>query len=219
MKYLYGLLLSVVSLIGLVSCHKADNYYYNFKQEEQMFDAVIYDYLMQQPGIYDSLAIVLERLPSLKSKLSDKNKHLTFFAANNRSFSLAIANLNNARRHRDLAPMYLSDISVDILEVLMHRYVFDKPYKVADFETYLDGRSLNSSKFDYEMHVFYMLLSSSGLEQGGRQQLVFSDVNNSIYQRYWNSTTTETVNFNTQNGVIHTLTARHEFAFGKLVSY
>ena len=69
------------------------------------------------------------------------------------------------------------------------------------------------------MHVFYMLLSSSGLEQGGRQQLVFSDVNNSIYQRYWNSTTTETVNFNTQNGVIHTLTARHEFAFGKLVSY
>ncbi|WP_144036620.1 hypothetical protein [Sphingobacterium psychroaquaticum] len=219
MRYIYVLLCSIGLLCCAVSCEKGDDFYYNYQKEQQTYNGVIFDYIMNQKGTYDSLAIVLERLPDLKEKLKQTEQKVTFFAVNNRSFSLAINNLNMARKQNGLTPMYLEDIKLDVLDSLVYRYVFDEEYPIAAFESYLDGQSIISSKFDYEMHALYQVLTSSGLVGGGQQQLMFSDVNKSIYQRYWNSTTTESVDLKTKNGVVHTLTPRHEFGFGKFTTY
>ncbi len=208
-----------LSLLAMYGCQKGDPYYYDYERSAQLYDGTIYEYLMEQKGTYDSLAVVLERLPDLKQKLNQSGSEITLFAVNNRSFELALENLNTERRQNGLLPLYLEDVDLAVLDTLTNRYVFDELYPISGFEFYLDGLSIYSTKYGYEMHAFYKVLTSSGLAGGGQQQLMFSDVNESIYQRYWNSTTTATVDFRTKNGIIHTLTARHDFGFGKLTSY
>lgn len=218
MKYLSLILISIGCVI-FCSCNKGDSYYYDYQKSEQFYDGSIYSYLMQQPGTYDSLAVVLERLPDLKAMLNQTDSMVTFFAMNNRSFKLALENLNSARKINGLTPVYLADIELPVLDTLSFHYLFNGERPISNFETYLDGQSIYSSKYNYEMHVIYQVLTSSGLVGGGQQQLMFSDTNGSIYQRYWNSTTTSSVDFITKNGVLHILDARHEFGFGKLISY
>lgn len=218
MKYIL-VVLTAFSLIGMWACQKGDTYYYDYKKGEQLFEGSTYDYILTQKGNYDSLALVLERLPSLKQKLKTSDNNISLFAADNRSFALAITNLNIERRKNGLHPIFLEDVNIEVLDTLTHRYVFDALYPIKEFDTFLDGRSIFSTKYDYEMHALYKVLTSSGLVGGGQQQLMFSDVNESIYQRYWNSTNTTVVDFKTKSGIIHKLTSRHEFGFGKLTTY
>jgi len=205
-----------VCLLFTMSCEKGDDHYLNYNTSAIRHDGTMYDYLIHQPGVYDSLALVLERLPELKNYLNNEQSNMTLFAINNRSFELALTNLNLARKNNNLVPLYLEDIDRDLLEKLMYRYVFTDRQRVNDFRPFVDGMSVFSLKYDYEMHVLYQVLTSSGLVGGGQQQLMFSDVNESIYQRYWDSTVTSSVDLNTDNGIVHTLSPRHEFGFGKL---
>lgn len=219
MKRISTLLLITISLLGMFSCQKGDTYYYDYQRGEQLYDGTIYEYLSRQKGTYDSLVLVLERLPELRNLLNHPDSSLTLFAVNNRSFELALKNLNIARTQNNLGPLYLEDLNLALLDTLSFHYVFDESYPVSVFESYLDGESIFCSKYNYEMHVLYRILSASGLVGVGQQQLQFSDMNESIYVRYWNITNTSSVNFNTKNGVIHTLTPGHEFGFGKLTTF
>ncbi|NGM61606.1 hypothetical protein G5B30_06710 [Sphingobacterium sp. SGG-5] len=209
----------LISVLFAAGCQKGDSHYLDYNTSAIKYEGTVYDFLIHQPGVYDSLALVLERLPQLKAKLNNPQSHVTFFAANNRAFALALTNLNIARKNNGLKSLYLEDIDLGLLDELMYRYVFDEEKSVEDFKPYLDGVSVFSSKYGYEMHVLYQVLTSSGLVGGGQQQLMFSDVNGSIYQRYWDSTTTSSVDMYTTNGILHTLTPRHEFGFGKLTIY
>lgn len=215
-------ILTIVILISTFlnfGCQKGNDYYYNYDQKEQYYDGTIYQYLINQKGAYDSLAIVLERLPDLKERLDNQDSTLTFFAINNRSFALAIENLNTARKSNKLKPIYLDDLDFLALDSITNRYIFSEEYPVLKFEGFSDGQTIYSDKYGYSMQVLYTILTSSGLVAGGQQQLTFSDRNNSNYHRYWNSTVTSNVDFKTKNGVIHTLSPRHEFGFGKFTSY
>lgn len=217
MKLFYFLVV-LISTSLFFSCEKSNNYYSNFNSSEIKHNGTTYDFLVNQKGVYDSLILVLERLPRIKSLLSNPDSSCTFFAINNRSFALAISNLNSQRKKFGFSAVGLEDIKSDILDTLIDRYVFNEKLHVDYFVPYLDGKEVLSKKYHYKMHIKYDVLSSSGLVGGGQQELVFSDVNGSIYERYWNSTNTVVVDFNTLNGVIHTLVPRHEFGFGKLTS-
>lgn len=207
------------SLFLSLSCEKGDDYYYGYETKEQLYNGTIYDYLMHQKGTYDSLAIVLERLPDLKERLDNPDSSLTFFAINNRSFALAIKNLNTARKSNNLPEIYLEDLDFLALDSITNRYIFPQELPVSNFEDFSDGKTIYSDKYNYSMQVLHTVLTSSGLVDGGQQQLTFSDRNNSNYIRYWNSTVTSNVDFKTKNGVIHTLSPRHEFGFGKFTTY
>lgn len=207
-----------LSVLFMVGCEKGDDQYLKYNASAIKHDGTLYDYLIHQPGVYDSLVLVLERLPDLKAYLDNPSSEITFFAVNNRSFELALTNLNIARRTNNLEPIYIEEIDLTLLSTLTHRYVFDETHSVEVFRPFLDGMSLFSSNFGYEMHVQYQVLPSSGLLGGGQQQLTFSDVNESIYHRNWNRTVTSSVDLNTDNGILHTLSPRHEFGFGKLTT-
>lgn len=96
-----------LSVLCVIGCEKGDDYYLKYNTSAITHDGTVYDYLINQPGVYDSLVLVLERLPDLKTYLDNPNNDITFFAISNRSFELALTNLNIARRNNNLAPIDL----------------------------------------------------------------------------------------------------------------
>jgi hypothetical protein len=213
-KYLV-VLLSI--MIG-VSCQKGDNYFSNYSSESKVYDGTIYDYLKNQKGTFDSLVLVLERLPDLRRKLQNEDSTLTLFAVNNRSFELAIKSLNTTRALTKKEPLFLEDVGLVDLDSFTNRYVLDQTYNTSDIAPFIDGVTVVSTKNNYNMHIQYKVLNASGYYQGGEQQIIFSDTNRSIFQRYWQRINTISVNIKTKNGVIHILSPGHDFGFGKFTS-
>ena len=219
MKRISQILLVILSVAFFTGCEQSDDYYLDYDKTSISYEGTIYDYLKHKPGVYDSLILVLERLPDLKAKLNDESKGYTYFAVNNRSFELAIANLNTVRESEGQQPLYLEDIQLNILDSIANRYLIEEEISIELIKPYLDGYSVKSSKYDYGMHAQYRVLTASGIVGGGEQQIIFSDVNSSIYQRYWQSANTKSVDLKTKNGLLHTLSSQHDFAFGKLNKY
>ena len=212
--------LKLFSIIGfaaallLTSCEKGDDYYANYENSVQVYDGNAYSYLESQPGVYDSLLLVLDRLVPLRDTL--KNENVTLFALTNQSFQLAIENLNKKRAVANKAPLYLEDLKRNDLDSIMSRYIFKGSILTDDLSDLVDGDFYLGIKHGYEMHIQYNKLNASGFVKGGQQQLLFTDPNNSIFERYWQRTPTNSVNIRTENAVIHVLSPNHDFGFNKL---
>lgn len=200
------------------ACKKGNEYYYDYKSDEIIYDGSILSYLESQPGVYDSLLLVLDRVPDLRKKLNDLDADMTLFAVTNRSFELAIDALNRTRKLTDREPLYLEDVGLVDLDSMVNRYAMDEIYDIDGLAPYIDGQVVTSTKNDYNMHIQYRVLNASGFVGGGQQQLIFSDTNKSIFQRYWQRVETSAVNLKTKNGVIHVLSAGHDFGFSKFTT-
>ncbi len=211
---LSSLLLVLMGCFTLSSCEKGDSYYENYENQIQVFNGNAYEYLESQPGVYDSLLLVLDRLVPLRDTL--KNEDVTLFALTNKSFELAIQNLNNKRAAGNKAALSLEDLDRRGLDSVMCRYILKGDLQTDNVRELVDGIYLPSLKYGYEMHVQYDVLNASGFVSGGQQQLIFTDPNESIFERYWQRTPTNAVNIKTNNAVIHVLSPSHDFGFNKL---
>lgn len=207
---------SIVFMLG--SCEQGDEYYAEYQNESKVYPGTVLDYLESQNGVYDSLLLVLDRLPALRDSLKNESKQLTLFAITNRSFALAVDALNTTRKLTNKTPLYLEDVKRNELDSLMSRYIFSLELSAANLKPFIDGQTIKSVQYGYEMHAQYRVLNASGMVGGGQQQILFSDVNNSIFQRYWQRINTSAVDIRTQNGIIHVLTAGHDFGFNKFTS-
>lgn len=212
--------LQLFSIIGLVvgllltSCQKGDDYYANYENQVQAFEGNAYSYLEAQTGVYDSLLLVMDRLVPLRNTL--KNDNITLFALTNQSFQLAIENLNKKRAIADKGPLYLEDLKLSDLDSVMSRYIFEETILTSDLNDLVDGDFYNGITHGYRMHIQYKKLNASGFVGGGQQQLIFTDPNESIFERYWQRSPTNSVNIKTDNAVIHVLSPNHDFGFNKL---
>lgn len=220
MKKLHILFISLVAILPLLftSCEKGDSYYYDFETTETQYDGTIYSYLQENKGVYDSLLLVLDRVPDLRRKLDNTDSTLSLFAVTNRSFELAVEALNTTRRLTGKQPLYLEDVALVDLDSMVNRYVLNEVFDTKILAPFIDGQVVLSTKYDYKMHIQYRVLDASGFVGGGQQQLIFSDTNNSIFQRYWQRVNTSAVNIRTKNGIIHILSAGHDFGFSKFTS-
>lgn len=216
MKPLLMLLLIAVSC--LVSCKKGNDYFYDYTEEAAVFDGTILKYLESKPETYDSLLLVLDRFPDLRNKLDQDGDTLTLFAPTNRSFALAIDALNTTRDLTNRPPLYLEDVPLIDLDSMVCRYVFEDLIDIHELRPFIDGLNIDSYKYGYRMHAQYDVLSASGIVGGGQQQIIFSDVNNSIFQRYWQNINTSAVDIRTRNGIIHVLSSGHDFGFNKFAA-
>jgi len=205
-------------LAGTASCKKGDTYYYDYQNESRAYDGTVLQYLEAQPSVFDSLVLVLDRLPHLRASLNDASRSLTMFAVTNRSFEIAVTAMNNARRLSGRPPLYLEDIARHELDSLVSRYIFTDTYDIAFLSPYEEGQTVESIGFGYEMNLQYNVTNASGLVGGGQQQILFSDVNRSIFQRYWKRVNTASVDLKTRNGIIHVLSPSHDFGFNKLTT-
>lgn len=214
--------LSTLNIIALAvfclsSCKKGNDYYYNYNDEASVYDGTILKYLESKPETYDSLLLVLDRFPSIRQAL-DSDETFTLFAPTNRSFEIAVDALNTTRALTNKQPLYLEDVPGNDLDSLVSRYIFESELDIDELKPFIDGLNIDSYKYGYRMHAQYNVLSASGLINGGQQQIIFSDVNNSIFQRYWQNINTSAVNIKTKNGVIHVLASGHDFGFNKFTS-
>ena len=207
------LAVSIMTLFMMVSCQEKSEYY-RYENKIKEFDGTAYDYLLSQQDVYDSLLMVLDRLPPLKDTLM--TKRVTLFAITNKSFDNAIKDLNIRRAISNKQPIYLRDIDLQSLDTIMCRYIINGRLTTDSVEKLVDGMFIPSLKYNYKMHTQYRQLNASGFVNGGQQQLVFTDPNESIFERYWESVPTNSVNISARNSMIHVLAPAHNFGFNKL---
>lgn len=204
----------LLSVLLLGACKK-ESIYYNYSNDLQSFQGSGLAYLRTQPN-FDSLYKVIDRLEDVGGALEREN--VTFFALTNRSFELAFQNLNKVRERANKTPIYVDDVPLVTLDTLMKRYLFAEEITTESLEDVKDGAFFASQANDHEMHVQYRRRNAMGYLGGGSQQLVFTEPNGSIFERYWERTYTISVNIQTNNAVIHVLSPDHNFGFGLLNS-
>lgn len=209
---LKGLAVLFVAILLINACKK-DEGAYNFKNEVNIYEGDVYAYLKSQPGVYDSLLKVVDRITWLKDTLSTPST-FTLFAPTNRSFVLALQNLNNLRASQHKPVLGLATASLAELDSLSNRYFIAGKFST-DSLLLTEGVLLNSIKYRYEMHGQDKSANAYGFVNGGPKSIIFSDVKGSQYIAEWQRTTTQAVNIFTSNAVVHILSPSHEFGFSE----
>jgi len=214
-RQLYTIFSFFILIIGFSSCKKGNTYYEDYQLKDTEFKGTTLNFLETQGTSYDSLLFALERVPDLRRKLNATTDTLTFFAMSNSSFTNAIEAMNAVRMAANRNPLYIEDIPQLILDSLLYHYAFNGIYNTNYLKDFREGREIRSID-DYRMNMMYTVTSASGITNGGQQQIKLSDMNNSIFQRYWQESNTSVVNVKTTNGTVHILSPSHNFGFSKL---
>lgn len=205
----YLLKLMALMLVLSASCAKHDGFY-DFENTEYIFEGSTEDYLRSK-GVYDSLLLVLDRLPDYKDSISEGQ--YTLFAPTNSSFRLAINNLNLVRQAQNKPDLSLSTVEEAELDTLMSRYIV-QGLQVTDSMVYVDGLDVNPIKYPHSMHAQQIQDDASGLVKGGLITIYYTDKKNSTFEINWSRAATQAVNIKTATSVIHVLANGHEFGFG-----
>ena len=218
-KYLHMkntiLILCLINIIAVASCSKVDNTYRNAAAPKVNYDGNAYSYLQAHPGVFDSLVKAVNRVPGLADTL--KQKDITLFAPNNRSFELALNNINQARMDSvpAMPPVSINTIDVAVLDSTLCKYIIRGKIMSGDLmKTLSDGRDVPTVKYGYVMNMKLLFTNASGFVGGGPTLINFSDRNRSIFTRYWVTTKTSTIDISASNAVIDLLDAGHDFGFG-----
>ncbi|SDD70434.1 hypothetical protein SAMN05216464_102326 [Mucilaginibacter pineti] len=214
--FFFRTLLAVLLSTTLFACKKTDLAYYNYENNLKDYKGSALEYIKSQPGVYDSLMVVLDRLPALEDSL--QNENVTLFAVTNKSFQISVESLNAVRKKTNKAPIYLATADLAQLDTMMCKYIIPGKLTTADFESYSDGLLIKSLKYQYAMHVAYKKANASGFNGGGPAIITFTDPKNSIFVRYWQSTPTNAVNIKTSNAVVNVIAPGHDFGFGDFVT-
>lgn len=205
-------ILSIFCCLFVFSCTK-DKGFYDYELQKTRFDGDIYAYLKSKPGVYDSLLKVIERV-ELNDALESGN--VTLFAPTNESFRLAIENLNNIRRTADQQLEFLSNVKYEHLDTMMSHYIIDGRY-TSDSLGQQDGRFFTDYRHGYQMHAKLRDSYSSGYIYGGPSVIEFTDPKSSQFVTNWVTTSTASINIETNNGIVHVLAPDHVFGFNDFV--
>ena len=198
------------------ACKKSESEYYDYKNTVQTFNGSALDYLKSQPNTFDSLLLVLDRMPDLKDSIATGK--VTLFAPVNKNFEASIKYLNLQRKEEGKTPIYLRTADIDELGFMTCKYVIRGNRGTDAFANSADGLLLSSVIINYPMHIKYVRQSSSGYVGGGPAVLNFSDTFGSNFQDFWTTTTTNAVNIKTNNATINILTPIHNFGFGEFTN-
>jgi len=211
-------LLALVLGLGYAGCTKTDNRYRDDQPTAGRFAGTAYEYLQSQPGLYDSMLLAIGRITGLGDSL--KTKDLTLFAVNNRSFSLALNNINIARRDSvpQMTPVSIATMDLVTLDTFLCRYIVKDKHHSADLRRTTDGIFLPTIKYNFEMQLQLGYSDASGYVDGGPLSVIFSypgtDSTKKIFTRYWTRVNTTVVDIESKNAVINLLPPGHDFGFG-----
>ena len=222
-KQLMQAALVIIFLVFLgMSCKKVDKTYVNYKPSAGNFNGNAIQYLQAQPGLYDSMLLVLKKAPRLADTLA--NKEVTMFAIPNKSFALALQNINQARKDSVPSMPAVSWSTVDpaIIDSFLVRYILQGKHLSTDISNLADGlffptvgyTSRTGADTSYNMQMQFTRTNASGYLGGGPKAIIYSDPKGSIFVRYWVRVNTITVDIKSSNAVIHLLPTGHDFGFG-----
>jgi hypothetical protein len=198
----------------LVGCEKTDDTYKNYINKAGTYNGNALQFLESQPGVYDSMLLVINRLTGLRDTIA--SQELTVFALTNRSFTIALNNINQARLDSipALPPVSFATMDSTVLEQFFCRYLIRGKNLSESLVDFTDGRLYETVRSGYNMHMQYRQTNASGFLNGGPKAIVFSDPKNSVFTVNWVRTPTQTVDIRTSNAIVHLLTQGHDFGFG-----
>lgn len=207
-----NILVALVLSVCFIACTKVDKTYLQPRENLAKFNGTVYDYIKAQPaGVYDSLLFVLNRVPDLIDSL--KTQPVTFFSLTNKSFELAIYDLNfNAGIPQ--GTINLSNINASVLDTFLCRYIIRDKYLTTDLLRATDGYTLPSIKYSYLMNLQYSYTNASGYVNGGPRAIIFSDTRTSPFISLWVRTNAITVDVVADNGIVNVISPGHAFGFG-----
>jgi len=208
-NYLYFLF-----IILMTACTK-DGGYYNEEVQKIKFNGTIYDYLLSKHGVFDSLVKVVGRTEM--EKLLKESNNITLFAPTNQSFKIALDNLNNTRKKADKPMEYINNVDILHLDTMMSQYLI-RGYYPTDSMLLKDGINLFDYKNGYPMNAKVISGNSSGYLKGGPVIIQYSDTKRSQFTRNWVTATTESINIQADNGIVHVLAPDHVFGFNDFVN-
>lgn len=208
------ILASVMLLLTFVACQKKNQAYVDYTNNAGIYDGDALSYFQSQKGVYDSMLLVIDRLGSIADSV--KNGNYTIFAPSNRSFSIALENINQARRDSvpQLPPLSLSTMDVSVLDTFFCKYIIPGKIRSTDLSGRADGLEYGSIKYDYPMQLQYRATNASGYLSGGPKAIIFSDRRGSVFTVNWIRVSTITVDIQTNNAIVHALDPGHTFGFG-----
>ncbi len=211
-KYSAGIVLGI--LLCTTACTKYDGYY-KYENTEKVFDGNSLAYLQSKPGVFDSVLLVLDRLPYLKDAVSKEK--VTVFAPTNSTFQTALSNLNLVRDNQKKKHLSIQDLDIAQLDTLMTKYI-GASIITTDSTLYIDGLFIETYGIQHPMHAQRIKENASGLINGGAEIMYYSDTKNNSFQSQWVRASSQAVNIFTSNGVVHVLGGRHEFGFGDFLT-
>ncbi len=212
-KYVVNLIWILVAFLFFYSCETDDSY--DYSNEIQPYEGSTLDYLEANEGVYDSLLVVINRVPGLRETLHQDN--ITLFAVPNESFENVLNELNKFRGDSLAEPVYLENLNRADLDTLISRYVFEELIEVERIKVNRAGLEVNSYKYEYPMNIAHEYLDASGHVENGSQRLIFSDLNNSVLTSNWTRSYAESMNIETNNGLVYKLSSGHNFGFEEFV--
>lgn len=214
MKYTIIMLFVGWMLTANTSCTKYDGYY-DFVNTENTFEGSTIDYYKSKANVFDSLLVVLDRLPDYKDSIA--GGQLTIFSPTNASFQLAMGNLNLVRQTQGKPMLALSTVDLVELDSLFSKYVV-RGLQSTDSMLYVDGLDVETVKYENEMHAQRIKQDASGYLGGGLVTVYYTDKKGSEFEILWVRSATQAVNIRTNNGLIHILANGHEFGFGEFLT-
>ncbi|MGJ7031479.1 discoidin domain-containing protein [Niabella hirudinis] len=215
-------MLLILLMLG-AGCSKGRSPYYKSEViETERFDGTVLQYLESRKGVYDSMVVVIKRFPNLAKLLSSPGS-MTVFAIPNAAFEVAVTNFNRERAKQDSAPLYFSPNNLSRpdsgmfhylgLEQLIARYIFNRVYTYEELVVSTTGLR-SPSVLGYNMNLKAVQQNAVGAIKDGPKVIELSDMNNSIFNRFWKSALTSTIAaVQTSNALVHTLAQNHEFGF------
>lgn len=213
---------AILPVLFFLACDKKDNTWRDYENKAGDFSGNAMQYLQSQPGVYDSMLLVMNRL----SRIADTVQHreITLFAISNRSFALALQNINQARHDSipAMPPISFSTIDSVTLDTFFCRYLLQGKHAGAEIADLADGlffptiqyKNRSLSDTGYTMQMQFSRTNASGFLGGGPNAIIYSDPKGSIFYRYWVRVNTITVDIKTGNAVVHVLPPGHDFGFG-----
>lgn len=205
-----------MALLFLTACKKSDISYSNYVNQVQSYNGTALAYLQSRPkGTYDSLLLVLDRIPALKTVLEQDD--ITFFAPADTCFRSALKYLNNQRKTANKTNISLTNADVTELETMLSKYIIKSKIPTDAISGNADGVVVNAIN-DYPMNIKYVKKSASGYVGGGPATLLFSDPHGFSIESYWTTAVTSAIDINTNNAIINILSPLHNFGFGEFTT-
>ena len=210
-------LAGILLLIGLFipACKK--DYYVDGGLADPHYNGTIYDYLVKNPYLFDTVAYVVEKA-GLKDML--QNDSVTFFAPTDQSIGDALADLNEYRYNNVEDSVHLPDIPGEVWRKFLLRYILKGKHTANQFARIDPANVYAYPGINYVMAGGYILniglvyKDYNGVGAVGARLLLLTDITfdpvtfkNNPYVYVSSSDIQPT------NGVIHALNVRHPFSF------
>lgn len=210
-------LAGILLLVGLLISACKKDYYIDGGLADPHYNGTIYDYLVKNPYLFDTVAFIVEKA-GLKDML--QNDSVTFFAPTDQSIGDALLALNRERYRSVEDSAHLSDIPGSVWRDFLMRYIMKGKHTANQFARVDPANWYAYPGINYVMANGYILnigliyQNYNNVEAVGARILLLTDITfdpvtfrNNPYVNVASSDIQPT------NGVIHALNIHHTFGF------